>query len=186
MVHGVEVERNNRACRRCDENLLHLAVACSKSLPSVSYWSQQLDKNQTGRKRKNELQRHLLAEADNAGSRWMNGEWKGPIFIYLTFMRHWGPNDCIISINLLLLSCMLSISNQHYAIILIINTDYYILCQCQGYLRTPASVIDNKTTTNTQLWPSAFPSKTIWELVDSDQRIACTSSNGHLCRKIKH
>lgn len=31
------MERINRACRRCNENLLHLAVARSKGLPSVSY-----------------------------------------------------------------------------------------------------------------------------------------------------
>lgn len=35
---GEALERINRACRRCNENLLHLAVARSKSLPSVSYW----------------------------------------------------------------------------------------------------------------------------------------------------
>lgn len=33
-------ERINRACRRCNENFLHLAVARSKGLPSVSYWKQ--------------------------------------------------------------------------------------------------------------------------------------------------
>lgn len=32
-------ERINRACRRCNENLLHLAVARSKGLPSVPYWN---------------------------------------------------------------------------------------------------------------------------------------------------
>lgn len=32
------LERINRACRRCNKNLLHLALACSKGLPSVSYW----------------------------------------------------------------------------------------------------------------------------------------------------
>lgn len=52
MVHGAEVERNNRACRHCNENLLHLAVACSKSLPSVSYWkgTQQLEKKTAAEK----------------------------------------------------------------------------------------------------------------------------------------
>lgn len=46
--------------------------------------------------------------------------------------------------------------------------------------------IDNRTKEHTQPGLSACPPKATWELVDSDKRIACTSSNGHLCRKIKH
>lgn len=54
------MERINRACRRCNENLLHLAVAHSKGLPSVSYWkgSQQFEGGEGGKKEMKERTGH--------------------------------------------------------------------------------------------------------------------------------
>lgn len=63
------MERINRACRRCNENLLHLAVARSKSLPSVSYWKG----SQQGFGGRREItdgpQRHPVDAAGNTGTR---------------------------------------------------------------------------------------------------------------------
>lgn len=169
------MERNNRACRRCNENLLHLAVACSKSLPSVSYWkgTWQLEK---GRLKQGERER-----ASHSDTFWQtlvtqatDGWMEEALIEELVFMRR-GPQSS-------------HILNEAPVKFLVWWLFHYISYQREGYFRMPGSVINNgiNSKEHTQLGLSAFPPRATWKLVDSDKRIACTSSNGHLCRKIKH
>lgn len=66
------LERIYKASRHCNENLLYLAVAHSKGLPSVSYWKGS---------------QHFVGGKDEKGNTWMNGlQWHLMAAAYNTWL----------------------------------------------------------------------------------------------------